>query len=84
MCASPCSSFLELLSSSTFFRDFISILWHSLSFLSFLLSGPKDAERLVLKHSCRSKDSENFSILEWDLPFDSSGSLNDPSSEYSP
>lgn len=38
--ASPSSSFLELLLSSTFLWDLISSLQHSFSFLSFLLSGP--------------------------------------------
>ena len=43
--ASPCSSFLELLSSSTFLQDLTSRNRRSLSFLSFLLSGPNEKER---------------------------------------
>lgn len=39
MDASWCSSLAELPPSSTFLRDLISILRHSVSFLSFLLSG---------------------------------------------
>ena len=80
--ASPCSSFLELLFSSTFLQDLTSRNQRSLSFLSFLLSGRKEKERLVLKHSCCSKESENAWIFEWDLPFNSNGSLNDPSPEH--
>lgn len=48
---------------------------------SITLLHTKDRERLVLKHSCCSKDSENARVLEWDLLFDSNGSLKGPSSE---